>query len=299
MSKSNKKDVGKGIRALLANIDKKSDADKKDSTKKKDQAVMSEIVIHHIEINPFQPRVDFDEDELSDLAESIKTHGLIQPITVRRLNARKYQIISGERRWRAAQIAGLKTLPVYIRETDDQGMLEMSLLENIQRTDLNPMEVAISFQRLIDECDLTHEALSSRLGKKRSSITNYLRLLRLAPSVQKAVKEQVITMGHAKLLAGIKEPEKQAMVLGEIISKGLSVRGTELLVKGQMALRKEKPDKSKKSKHPEVERIIDELSDFIGNRIRIDRSDSGRGFIKISFSSDREFNEIVDRILDR
>ncbi|MCL4163692.1 UNVERIFIED_CONTAM: hypothetical protein GTU68_062033, partial [Idotea baltica] len=165
MSKSNKKDVGKGIRALLANIDKQESAKNAKSAVVNNKEIQassstSEIDIKSIEANPYQPRTEFNEDQLEELMTSIKTHGLIQPITVRRLNAKKYQIISGERRWRASKLAGLKNVPVFIREADDQGMLEMALLENIQRADLNPVEVAISYQRLIDECDLTHEELS-------------------------------------------------------------------------------------------------------------------------------------------
>lgn len=300
-NKSNKKDVGKGIRALLANIDKKqTDAVSLavGSAPVASATPLSEIDIKQIEANPYQPRTAFDEEELQELSTSIKTHGLIQPITVRKLNAKKYQIISGERRWRASQLAGLKTVPVYIRKADDQGMLEMALLENIQRSDLNPMEIAISYQRLIDECDLTHEELSERLGKKRSSISNHLRVLKLAPSVQLALKEKTISLGHAKILAGMELIEEQTMALGEILSKGLSVRATEILVKSIT-----NPQTSSKSNaarvNPEIARITDELSESIGTKVKIDRSDKGNGQIKISFSSDSEFNDIIDRILDR
>jgi len=303
MSKSNKKDVGKGIRALLANIDKQESANSGSPSKSSAGEVQvtsstSEIDIKSIEANPYQPRTDFNEDQLEELMISIKTHGLIQPITVRRLNAKKYQIISGERRWRASKLAGLKKVPVFIREADDQGMLEMALLENIQRSDLNPVEVAISYQRLIDECDLTHEELSERLGKSRSAISNHLRVLKLAPSVQKSLKEQAISLGHAKILAGIVEIERQTIALGEILSKGLSVRATETLVKN-LTTAKSKPKPSAKPDHPAIAGIVEDLSDTLGTNVRINRSDKGSGQIKISFSNDRELNEIIDRILDK
>ncbi|MFT4565906.1 MAG: ParB family chromosome partitioning protein [Saprospiraceae bacterium] len=302
MSKTNKKDVGKGIRALLANIDKKESRTANNTAAPEEIPEVSsgtgEIDIKSIEANPYQPRKEFNEDQLNELMTSIKTHGLIQPITVRRLNAKKYQIISGERRWRASKLAGLIKVPVFIREADDQGMLEMALLENIQRADLNPVEIAISYQRLIDECDLTHEELSERLGKSRSAISNNLRVLKLAPSVQKALKERSLSLGHAKILAGIVEIERQTMALGEILSKGLSVRATEILVKN-LTSRKTKPVAPAKTEHPGIAGIIEDLSDTFGTNVRINRSDKGKGQIKISFSSDREFNDIIDRILDK
>lgn len=306
MNKSTKKDVGKGIRALLANIDKKESISAPiDPVSKGADAntealrPLSELEITAIEINPYQPRTDFDEQELEELAASIKVHGLIQPITVRRLNAKKYQIISGERRWRASQIAGLKTIPVYIREADDQGMLEMALLENIQRADLNPMEVAISYQRLIDECDLTHDELSERLGKSRSTISNHLRVLKLAPSVQKALKEKTLSLGHAKILAGVEQTERQASLLHDILTKGLSVRATEALIKSQLAAPTKSVPTSSQPQHPEITKMVDLLSESIGTKIQIQRSERGQGNIKILFNSDRELNDIIERILDR
>lgn len=294
MSKSKKKDIGKGIRALLTNIEEeqksRSPQSKPDPVQSTDEVPVSQVVP-----NPFQPRSEFAEDLLEELAESIRTFGVIQPITVRRLSARKYQIISGERRWRAAEIAGLETMPAYVREADDQGMLEMALLENIQRTDLNPIEIGLSYKRLMDECKLTHEELSSRLGKKRSSITNYVRILKLPPSVQKAIQSQLISMGHAKILAGVSRVEDQVYLLDQVLRRGLSVRATESL-KDQLDITK-KPLTSPGAKHPEVQKMEDKLSDLVGRPVKISRSSKGNGSIKISFSSDRELNNIIESLL--
>ena len=298
MSKGSKKDVNKGIRALLANIDSKSGSKNKDSssTEKIQSTGIVEIAISSIEPNPFQPRTDFDQAELEELAVSIKTHGIIQPLTVRKLSGKKFQIISGERRWRASKISGLKNIPVYVREADDQGMLEMALLENIQRANLNPVEEAISYQRLIDECDLTHEELSDRLGKKRSSITNFLRVLKLAPSVQKALRSRTISLGHAKVLAGIEETEKQTFLLGEILSKGLSIRATEKFLK---VTKSSKSTSIPRETDPQIAKMQDNIGDVIGTKIKIHRSDKGIGMIQIYFKSDNELNQIVDTILDK
>ncbi|MEL6866667.1 MAG: ParB/RepB/Spo0J family partition protein, partial [Bacteroidota bacterium] len=201
--KYKKKELGQGIRALLSNIDHGSsnEGPQEDVVRTLSNTIAT-IPLNSIEVNPGQPRIEFDEEALQELSESIKVHGLIQPITVRRLNEQTYQLISGERRMRASKIAGLKEVPAYIRLANDQEMLEMALIENIQREDLNAIEVANSYQRLIEECELTHEALSERVGKNRSSVTNYLRLLKLPPDVQSAIKEQKISMGHARALAG-------------------------------------------------------------------------------------------------
>lgn len=301
MSRSNKKDVGQGIRALLANIE----SDQKETGQKESeiQGSTSEISIDTIEANPFQPRTDFDETLLSELKESILTYGVIQPITVRKLNGKRYQIISGERRWRASQLAGLKNIPAYVREADDQGMLEMALLENIQRSDLNPLEVAISFQRLIDECDLTHEELSTRLGKKRSSISNHLRVLKLAPLVQKALKESIITLGHAKVLAGVDNVEDQVQILDTIVGESLSVRASEALINDQYSnVGKDKKLKSGQKQaealHPEIIKMQDSLSHKIGARVAISRDNTGKGSIKINFGSDSDLNDIMDSLLN-
>jgi len=228
---ANKKkvEVGKGIKALLANIDAEDKTRKKKSGVVKVESDSSTSIgtvpVDWIEPNPFQPRTEFEQEDLEELITSIKTFGVVQPITVRRLSSKEYQLISGERRWRASKDAGLDDIPAYIREADDQAMLEIALLENIQRADLNAMEVALSYQRLIDECELTHEELSDRLGKKRSSITNYLRVLKLPAPVQKALKSKAISIGHAKVLAGIQKTEVQLLLLERILIEGLSVLG--------------------------------------------------------------------------
>lgn len=296
MSKVNKNDIGKGIRALLANIE--SDQKSNNQTDEEKGGSTADLDIKSIEVNPFQPRTEFDEDQLNELKESILTFGVIQPITVRKLNSKRFQIISGERRWRASQLAGLTSIPAYVREADDQGMLEMALLENIQRADLNPLEVAISYQRLIDECDLTHEELSNRLGKKRSSISNHLRVLRLAPSVQKALKEGLISLGHAKVLAGIENIEEQVEVLDQVLINGLSVRATEDLINTKGV----KPKSAKSTNtaheiHPEVKKYQYQLSEKIGGMVSILRSGNGKGSIKINFENDEELNDIMDILL--
>ena len=295
--------VGKGIKALLANIDAEDKQRKKKLTttvvNKEKTTGIGNVPINWIEPNPFQPRTEFEESELDELAESIKTFGVVQPITVRRLSSKEYQLISGERRWRASQKAGLKEIPAYIREADDQAMLEISLLENIQRADLNAMEVALSYQRLIDECDLTHEQLSERLGKKRSSITNHLRVLKLPAPIQKALKSKAISMGHAKVMAGIDKTELQLFLLEKILIEGLSVRATEKVLQ-----KLNKPIETQKIKQtasvlPEVTKLRDQLSDKVGSKVDISRSSSGKGMIKIHFASDDEFNEIIETLLDR
>lgn len=292
---SSRKELGKGIRALLHQMD-----DKKESVAPKEVVdelshTIIDIPIDQIEANPFQPRQEFDNKQLEELAKSIKTHGLIQPITVRRLSNKEYQLISGERRWRASLKAGLDTIPAYVRLADDQGLLEMALIENIQRADLNAIEIAISYQRLMDECELTHETLSQRVGKDRSTVTNYLRLLKLPASVQQAVKEQQISMGHARVIAGISDPVIQLQVLGELIQKGLSVRATEDLVSGKYS-QKSKAGLKSSLKDPRVTRIERDLSDFFGSKVKVSRSTKGEGKIVISFGSDDELNNILDRI---
>ena len=193
--------------------------------------VSNEVLISEIEANPFQPRIHFDEEALTDLANSIKELGIIQPITLRKLESGKYQIIAGERRFRASKIAGLTSLPAFVREAGDETMLEMALVENIQREDLDAIEIALSYQRLIDECNLTQETLSEKVGKKRSTISNYLRLLRLPAPIQKAIRDQEITMGHARALVNIQEPETQIMIYRQVVKYDFSVRKTEDIVR--------------------------------------------------------------------
>lgn len=294
MSRVKKDKMSRGIKALLNNIETDTKAK---STGEATSGSTTELDIKSIEANPFQPRTEFEEEALTELKESIAIHGVIQPITVRKLSSSKYQIISGERRWRASQLAGKKTIPAYIREADDQGMLEMALLENIQRADLNPLEVALSYQRLLDECDLTHEELSTRLGKKRSTITNHLRVLKLPPDVQKALREKTITLGHAKIIAGIENVEDQSALLDLILAQGLSVRATEAAAKRPSGT-KSSPASAPEPMHPEVRKYQDSLSDKVGSNVSIIRSSDGKGSIKINFKTDTELNDIMEALLD-
>jgi len=296
-----RKDIGKGIRALLSNIET-DPTDKQTNISLPSRPVIpNTLPLSYIEANPYQPRMSFDDDELADLAASIKVHGIIQPVTVKRLSADKYHIISGERRFRAAKIAGLLDIPVFIREAGDQEMLELALIENIQRADLNPIDIAISYQRLIDEFDITHESISDRVGKKRSTITNYLRLLRLSPSSQDALKNGTISMGHAKVLTGVDSADLEIEYLRRIIDSSLSVREAEaLLKKSKSNTSTKKPAKARSGQDhsSDIKRIIDQLSEKLGTKVRIDRNSKGQGKFEIPFTSDDLFNHILDNLLD-
>ncbi|MCL4169619.1 UNVERIFIED_CONTAM: hypothetical protein GTU68_018362, partial [Idotea baltica] len=255
-----------------------------------------EIAISKIEANPFQPRTEFKPLELQELSDSIKTHGVIQPITVRAIGGDKFQIISGERRWRASKKAGLKSIPAYVRVTDDQGLLEMAIVENIQRSDLNSMEVAISFQRLIDECNISHEEMASRVNKNRSTVTNYLRLLKLPPKIQKALKNDNISMGHARALIGVEPKENQLEVFKRVIQSGLSVRATEELIKSFKA---SPSSKGKKAGRPsaidlELKKIKSRLEEYYETKVDIKRNAKGKGSFILHFGSDDQFNELLD-----
>src|ERR1700744_554674 len=233
MSNEKRNALGKGLSALLNDTpDVRNDRPAAVSSNDTNSlGSVNEIKISEIEVNPFQPRTDFDEQALQELSESIKLQGLIQPITVRRVNAHSYQLISGERRLRASKLAGLTTIPAYVRTANDQQMLEMALIENIQRENLNAIEVALSFQRMIDECHLKQEELGERVSKNRSTVTNYLRLLRLPPAIQAAIRDGQVTMGHAKALITINDPTRQLYINQQIIEQGLSVRKVEEMVR--------------------------------------------------------------------
>jgi ParB family chromosome partitioning protein len=302
---SNKMQIGKGIRALLTTIEERGTAPTGQELRELSRETL-EVPVDAIEANPYQPRTDFDEQALEELAQSIRVHGIIQPLTLRRLQEGKYQLIAGERRWRAAQKAGLKNIPAYIRLADDQGMLEMAIVENIQRADLNSMEMAFSLQRLIDECKLTHEELSTRVGKQRSTVSNFLRLLKLPPQIQDALRKEVISMGHAKSIAGLEDISAQLMVLGEIIAKDLNVRDTEKLVaKYQESMnsqgqKKGSPDKKKgqSAKSADLHRIEQQLRAALGVKVELQYQDNGTGQIRIPFKSDKELNYILDLLED-
>jgi len=300
MSKKNKEKLGKGLRALLGNIEKVDTSTSEDVKKEVVQELsksIAEIPIKNIEPNPFQPRTDFDQEELLELVQSIKTHGIIQPITLRSLGVDSYQIISGERRWRASKLAGLKAIPAYIRIADDQGMLELAIVENIQRSNLNALEVAISYQRLLDECNLQHEELAERVGKERSTVTNYMRLLKLPPDIQSALKEEKISMGHARALLSVEDVTSQLFLYKKVVRESLSVRNTEKLIRDQKKGKSPSDTKSSKAEiHPEVRKIRDRLSSNLGTKVEISRSKDGKGKIIIHFSSDERFNDIIDSI---
>lgn len=294
-----KKDLSKGIRALLSNIEKKDTPRTEITTSAPPTTTgVSTVDIDLIEANANQPRKEFKDEALQELVESIKVHGIIQPLTVRKMGGRKYQLISGERRFRASKIVGLKEVPVYIREVNDQELLEMALVENIQREDLNAIEVAISYSRLIQECDLSHEDLANRVAKKRSTISNYLRLLKLPPEIQKAVSAEKISMGHARALAGVEDVSMQLMAYDKVIKNNLSVRALEAFLKPSSSAKKA-PSSSDGSLPTELVLIRQELKGKFGTTVNIDRNNtSGKGKISIPFKNDEELNYILDILKD-
>ena len=260
-------------------------------------SAVNEIFIKSISVNPFQPRTSFDEESLNELVMSVEEYGIIQPITVRRAANNSYQLISGERRVRAAEKAGLKRIPAFVRETGDESMLELSLVENIQREDLDAIEVAISYQRLIEEFDLTQERLGERVGKKRATIANYLRLLNLPVEIQTGIREKKISMGHARALVGIEEREYQVEVFSKILSQDLSVRQVESLAKkskdSEVSI-----DPSMEEIRSDYEDLREHLSHYFGATIEFKRSNKGSGRIVIPFKSDEDLQRIVS-ILDK
>ena len=257
---------------------------------------MAQIAITDIMPNPLQPRTQFDDEALQELADSIKQLGVIQPITVKKQGA-KYIIISGERRWRASQMVGLESLPVYVREVDDENLHAMALVENIQRQDLNAIEIALGMQRLIDECNLTQEAMAEKVGKKRSTVSNYMRLLTLPSEVQLALKEGIITMGHAKAIAGI-NPERQLWALKRCIKKALSVRQAEDMARKE-AMQIDAP-KCEEEEYPEsYSRLVEHLEPYFANNISIKRGKNGGGKIVIDFACDEDIETIIERFRNK
>lgn len=260
-------------------------------------SAVNEIPVKNISVNPFQPRTSFDEESLNELVQSVEEHGIIQPITVRRAADNSFQLITGERRLRAAEKAGLKRIPAYVREAGDENMLELALVENIQREDLDAIEVAISYQRLIEEFDLTQERLGERVGKKRATIANYLRLLNLPVEIQSAIREKKISMGHARALLAIEDKPFQMEVFDKILSKDLSVRKVESLA--QKAKRDEEqkalPEEEQRS---DYEDLREHLSHYFGATVEFKRSNKGSGRIVIPFKSDEDLQRIVS-ILDK
>ena len=295
--KQNKDALGKGIRSLLQSID--SDL-KNPAGQLKPQAVEAvtgiiRIPIENIEANPRQPRRDFEEQPLQELAQSIKMHDIIQPVTVSKLHGNKFRLISGERRLRAAKIAGLKDIPAYIRQANDNELLELALLENLQREDLNAMEIALSYKRMMEELDHTQEQVAERMGKDRSTVTNYLRLLKLPPDIQVAVRNGEISMGHARALINVDKIDQQLYIFDEIKTKGLSVRQTENLVRN---LYKEKEsNKSAGSSLPEgFKKVEDKLASHFSTRVKLKHSKNGSGQITFDYYSLEELNKLLDQM---
>jgi ParB family transcriptional regulator, chromosome partitioning protein len=296
---NNKKDaLGKGIRSLLQNIDadlKSTAGSLRDDVIEKTTSI-SRITLDQIDINPKQPRRDFDETALSELAASIKLHDIIQPITVSRLASGKYRLISGERRLRAAKIAGLKDIPAYLRQANDTELLELSLLENLQRENLNAIEIALSYKRLMDELEYTQEQVAERMGKERSTVTNYIRLLKLPPDIQVAVRKGTLSMGHARALVNVDAIDKQLYIYAEIKNKGLSVRQTEELVRKIYTGNPGVKNTVKAPLAPAYKKIEDNLASHYSAKVKFAHNKKGHGTITFEYYSVQELNALLDKL---
>lgn len=290
MAKATKKQaLGRGLSALLK--DPQNDIQSAED-KNADKLVghIVELDLDSVEVNPFQPRTSFNEDNLKELASSIKELGVIQPITVRKLDFDKYQLVSGERRYRASKLIGLQTIPAYIRIANDQESLEMALVENIQRQDLDPIEISLSYQRLIDEINLTQEQLSERIGKNRSTIANYLRLLKLDPIIQTGMRDGFMSMGHGRALINVNDPQKQLEIYEKILQKSLSVRETEQLVREINEDNKTSKTSKKITAVPtSYKKGIKEFSEYLGTKVDVKVTKKGSGKLSIPFSSEEDF----------
>lgn len=307
MSSKEPRGLGRGLEALLgdnANIDQfrkpvgyvnKEIVGKNDV---KDTADVVRIPADMIEPNPFQPRMSFDPEALEELTASIRTLGLIQPITVRPLGNRKYQIISGERRFRACKAAGMDMIPAYIRSASDQSMMEMAIVENIQREDLDPIEVALGYQRLIDECDLTQEQMAARVGKKRASVTNYLRLLKLPAKVQHDLKVGLLSVGHAKVILGVDDPGLQEKLCDIAVKDGLSVRQLEDKVRSLTEIKPAKSDTKHQELPEEYCRMLEHIGKYFEQDISLKRTSGGKGTMTIKFNSDDEVRSFLKALED-
>ncbi len=294
-----KAQIGKGIGALLGNI--KDEVNSFSKSTPSDEVLVGSITripLTSIERNPHQPRRTFEEAPLQELAESIRLHDIIQPITVVKLANKKYQIISGERRFKAAKLAGLNDIPAYVRTANDQEMLEMGLLENLQREDLNAIEIGLAYKRLMSECNLTQEQVADRMKKERSTVTNYIRLLRLPPSIQVSVRNKQMTMGHARALLGLEHIEQQLFAAKEIIDKELSVRSTEELIKNMLQNKKtDTPDKKKAAALPPAyKKIEDQIASHLSTKVSLLRKKNGKGTITLEFYNDSDLERILDKM---
>ena len=306
MSKQ-QKGLGKGLGALLGGDSDFSQIRKpvgyvnkqvvSPAEEPKDTADILRIPTDMIEPNPYQPRMSFDQEALEELAESIKTLGLIQPITVRRKGDGRYQIISGERRFRASRLAGMDMIPAYIRDANDQGMLEMAIVENIQRENLDPIEVAMSFQRLIEECNLTQEQMAVRVGKKRASVTNFLRLLKLPAKIQHDLKVGLLSVGHAKVLLGVDDLQMQEYLCDRVIKDGLSVRQLEDKIT-KLSEPKKKAQEEAQDLPEEYFRVLEIVGKYFENNISLKRSTTGKGTMTIHFNSDQEVQKFLKALED-
>ncbi len=283
--------LGRGLGALINDMD--------DVQARPERDLSNEIDISKIEANPYQPRTKFDEEALKELAQSIKELGIVQPITVRKIHNNSYQLIAGERRFRAAKIAGLTRIPAYVRMAEDDKMLELALVENIQREDLDSIEIAISYQRLIEECKLTQESLSDRVGKKRSTVSNYLRLLRLPAEIQKGIREKKLLMGHARALVNVDDPRTQLEIFQVTVENDFSVRKVEELVRNFNKSPEEKPAPEKALSLPkEYESLKDHLANHFSAKVDLKRTQNGKGKIIIPFKSDDDLERIL-AVLDQ
>jgi len=289
-----KKALGRGLSAILSNPNTDITSDSaNESNEMTSLGSIAEIAVNTIEVNPFQPRTHFDQNALNELAQSIKELGVIQPITVRKLGYDKYQLISGERRFRASISAGLKSIPAYIRVANDKEMLEMALVENIQRQELDAIEVALSYQLLIDECNLTQEQVSTRVGKKRSTITNYLRLLRLSPIVQAGIKDRMISMGHAKSLVTIENEDEQEKLYMHIIAENLTVRDVELLVKSTKTPSSKRKNIVTQPLPFSYQQLIKQFEEKSSLKSAIKLHKNGKGKLLIDFNSEDELEQLI------
>ncbi|MGN6293394.1 MAG: ParB/RepB/Spo0J family partition protein [Chitinophagaceae bacterium] len=296
--KQNKEALGKGIRSLLQGID----SDLKTGTGNLKPAVVetatatNRIPVEQVEPNPKQPRRDFDEQALKELSESIKLHDIIQPITVSKLPSGKYRLISGERRWRASKMAGLKDIPAYVRQANDAELLELALLENLQREDLNAMEVALSYKRMMEELSYTQEQVAERMGKDRSTVANFIRLLKLPPDIQLAVRSGELSMGHARALINVDTVDKQLYIYKEIKAKSLSVRQTEALVRNMYKQGGAVKKTTKNTLPTAYQKIEDNLATHFSTRVKLKHSRNGSGQITIDYYSQEELNKLLHQM---
>lgn len=296
--KQNKDALGKGIRSLLQSID--SDLKTNTGTLKTSvvEAVtsMQRIAVDEIETNPKQPRRDFDQQSLNELATSIKVHDIVQPVTVSQLPNGKFRLVSGERRWRAAKLAGLVDIPAYIRQANDQQLLELALLENLQREDLNAMEIALSYKRMMDELNHTQEQVAERMGKERSTVANYVRLLKLPPDIQVAVRKGEISMGHARALINVDTIDKQLYIFQETVERKLSVRQTEELVRKLYKVANPVKNSVKAQLPPAYKKIEDNLASHFTTKVKLNHNKKGNGTITIEYYSISDLNKILDQV---